>query len=75
LYQSSRLYALERQWIQVIVINYCWLGRGGEEGMSEFYDISIAFSGNISAYYLYKIHPHIQDKNVLQKLWAIKINK
>lgn len=72
------LYALERQWFQIIAINYFWLGvQGGEgeEGMSEFHGISIVISGNINAYYLYKIPPHMPDKNVLQKHWAIKLNK
>lgn len=40
-------------------------GGKGEEHMSEFHGISIAFSENINAYYLYKRHPHMQDKNVL----------
>lgn len=72
------LYALERQWFQIIAINYFWLGVWGvegEEGMSEFHGISIVISGNINAYYLYKIPLHMPDKNVLQKRWAIKLNK
>lgn len=51
------------------------MGGGGEEVMSRCHGISIVFSGNINAYYLYKIHPRMQDTNMPQKHLDIKINK